>query len=86
MLATNASCMDFLERARVQNPDLTFIGSVMDQFRRMAELWKELEAVGGGFNATLEDLKDREKRTVIADKIREFADIYDTIFELFPKR
>jgi hypothetical protein len=85
MLATNASCMDFLERVREQNPDFVLVERVMDQFRRMKELWGELEAVGGGFNATLENLKDREKRTVIADKIREFADNYDKIFELFPK-
>jgi DNA-binding transcriptional MerR regulator len=85
ILATNASCLDFLERTRVQNPDLTFIGDVMNQFRRMAELWKELEAVGGGFNATLENLKDRANRKTIADKLREFPICYDRIEELLPK-
>lgn len=85
MLATNASCADFLERARIQNPDLLLIDGILAQFARMKEHWNALEAVGGGFNATLENLKDREKRKVIADKLREFAVCYDNISGLYPR-
>jgi hypothetical protein len=84
MLATNASCADFLQRARVQNPDLPLIADILEQFARMKELWSELEAVGGGFNTTLENLKDKGKQKIIADKIREFAVCYDKIGALFP--
>ena len=41
-----------------------------------------LEALGGGFNVTLEVLQDKEKREKIAAKIREFADVTDEIVRI----
>ncbi len=54
----------------------------------MAQMWggdntrndeDSLEALGGGFNVTLETLQDKEKRGKIAAKIREFAAVTDEI-------
>ncbi len=57
-------------------------------YRRYAEMWggennrndaDSLEALGGGFNVTLEALQDKARRDKIATKIREFADVTDEI-------
>ena len=44
-----------------------------------------LEAIGGGFNVTLEALQDKERRGKISTKIREFADVTDRILRLLSK-
>jgi len=41
-----------------------------------------LEAIGGGFNITLETLQNKEKRARIAAKIRECGDITDQILQV----
>jgi len=45
----------------------------------------KLEALGGGFNVTLETLQNKEKRNKIAAKIREFADVTDEILAVIKK-
>ena len=73
-LATNSGgCQGFLETALKLNPDLDYIKEIMLQYRKTGELWNELEALGGGFNVSLEALQDKKKAKAIADKIREFA-------------
>lgn len=83
-VATNGSCRCFLERALEYNPDMTFISEMLSIFEKLANLWSnDLESIGGGFNITLETLKDNRKRKAIADKIREMAICYDDIVSLF---
>lgn len=87
--ATNGSCChEFLKRARELNPDMGFLEEVSRLYRRMAEMWggegekndeDSLEALGGGFNVTLEALQDKERRGKIAAKLREFAVVTETI-------
>lgn len=84
-LATNGSCCHpFLKKAQELNPDLTFLAEVSRLYKRCEEMWnkdngKDLEAIGGGFNVTLEALQDKQHRTQIAAKLREFADVTDEI-------
>jgi len=92
VLATNGSCCHgFLEKARELNPDMGFLEEVSRLYRRTAEMWGQnndrndedsLEALGGGFNVTLEALQDKEKRGKIAAKIREFADVTEEILRV----
>lgn len=51
----------------------------MQEYRKTGELWNELEALGGGFNVSLEVLKEKEKAKAIADKIREFPVCLDRV-------
>lgn len=84
-LATNASCCHaFLEKAMELNPDLTFLKEVSALYKRCGEMWNhddgaDLEALGGGFNVTLEALQDKQRRSRIADKLREFARVTEEI-------
>lgn len=84
-LATNGCCChSFLQKAQELNPDLTFLEEVGRLYRRHEEMWnndngKDLEAIGGGFNVTLETLQNKEHRSKIAAKLREFAEVTDEI-------
>lgn len=84
-LATNSSCChDYLYKALQMNPDLKFIDKLHDLYHQMRRMWNEqngedLEAIGGGFNITLEALQDKKRRSRIAAKIREFADCTDNV-------
>jgi len=92
VLATNGSCChEFLKRARALNPDFGFLEEVSALYRRTAEMWggegshndaDSLEALGGGFNVTLEALQDKIKHGKIAAKIRECADVSDEILRV----
>ncbi len=88
VLATNGSCChEFLKRAQQLNPDMTYLEEVSCLYRRTADMWNndngtDLEALGGGFNVTLEALQDKERRAKIAAKIREFADVSDKIVDI----
>lgn len=92
VLATNGSCChEFLKRARELNPDMGFLEEVSALYRRTAQMWggdssqndaDSLEILGGGFNVTLETLQDKEKRSKIAAKIRECADMTDRILQV----
>lgn len=87
-LATNASCCHaFLEKAMQLNPDLAFLKEVSQLYRRCGEMWNndngtDLEAIGGGFNVTLEALQYEQRRSRIAAKLREFADVTDEIIRV----
>ena len=86
VLATNSSCCyEFLDRAEKLNPDFGFIGELYRLYHKMQNMWKKdadsLEAIGGGFNITLEALQDISRRSAIAAKIREFAACADEIVQ-----
>ena len=84
-MATNGSCCHgFLQRAMELNPDMDFLNEVSRLYHRLANIWnndngKDLEAIGGGFNVTLEALQDKERRKLIADTIRTCAAVNDEI-------
>ncbi len=84
-MATNGSCADaFLERAQELNPEFTFLEDVRKVYKRTAEIWNndngnDLEALGGGFNVTLKNLQDKDKRGKIAAKIREAAECMEKV-------
>lgn len=87
VLATNGSCChEFLNRAEKLNPDFTFIGKLHQLYYKMQQMWEKdpdgLEAIGGGFNITLEALQDKAMRHKIAAKIREFADCADEVVRI----
>ena len=46
---------------------------------------EDLEALGGGFNHTLANLQDEDKRRKIAAKLREIADTLDKVLVLLVK-
>lgn len=90
-LATNGSCChSFLEKARNLNPDMAFLDDVDKLYWKMANMWnnqngEDLEAIGGGFNVTLDALQKIEPRTKIVAKIREFAVCMDEIMQILTK-
>jgi DNA-binding transcriptional MerR regulator len=87
-MATNGSCChEFLKRARELNPDMTFLEEVSRLYKRTADIWNndngtDLEAIGGGFNVTLETLQNPQRRAKIAAKIREAAAVTDEIVRI----
>lgn len=87
VLATNGSCChEFLNRARRLNPDFTFIEKLDQIYSKMARMWEKdpdsLEAIGGGFNITLEALQDIPRRDRIVAKIRGFADCAEEVVRI----
>jgi hypothetical protein len=55
-------------------PGFGFLKQIGERYgKRLAELWGELETLGGGFNVTNEVMQDVEKRGQIADVVRECA-------------
>lgn len=92
VLATNGSCChDFLKRARELNPDMSYLEKVSELYRRTAQMWggdsnrndaDSLEALGGGFNVTLEVLQNKEKRGKIVSKLCECAECADEILQI----
>jgi hypothetical protein len=91
VLATNGSCChEFLKRARGLNPDMGFLEEVSRFYKRTGDIWnndngEDLEALGSGFNVTLEALQKKEKRNKIAAKIRECGDVVDEIVQALNK-
>jgi len=87
VLATNSGCgQGFLNKAQELNPDFTFLEDVRKQFSQTSQVWNDLEALGGGFNVTLEVLQDKNKRVNIAAKIREAADCMDEVVRILKQR
>ncbi len=88
VLATNGSCCpDFLRRAYELNPDMTYLEDIIALYRRIADIWhkdggNDLEALGGGFNITLEALQNPERREKIAARIRECGDIIEEVVKI----
>ena len=91
-MATNGSCCHgFLARARELNPDMVWLEDVSKLYQRTADIWnndsgKDLEALGGGFNVTLEALQDVDKRNAIAAKIREAGACIDEVLRIVCER
>jgi len=91
VLATNGSCCyGFLDRAKKLNPDMTFLDDIGNLYRRMGQIWNndngnDLEALGGGFNVTLEALQDEDRRAKIAARISECGDIIDEVVSIVNK-
>lgn len=91
VLATNGSCShEFLRRAYAHNPDMTFLKEVGLLYKKTEEMWhnqngEDLEALGGGFNVTLEALQNKDKRSRIAAKIRECGDVADEIMRVIKR-
>ena len=85
VLATNGSCChNFLKRAQELNPDMTYLDDISKLYKKTADMWnnqnsEDLEALGGGFNVTLEALQDTAKRSMIAAKLKELAGVTDEI-------
>jgi len=90
-LATNGSCVhNFLWRAQLLNPDMAFLDDISKLYQRTGKIWnddngEDLEALGGGFNVSLEVLQDKEKRGRIAAKIREAAVCMDEVVEILQR-
>jgi len=89
VLATNGSCIhNFLMRAKILNPDMTYLEDISKLYERTSHIWSKdnvtsnLEALGGGFNVTLEALQDKERRSKIAAKIREAAECMDEVLRI----
>lgn len=90
VLATNGSCChDFLDRAEKLNPDMAWLSELHKLYQKMADMWEKdpdgLEAMGAGFNITLEALKNREHRGKITAKIREYAAIADQVLAVLER-
>lgn len=87
-LATNSGgCRSFLEKTMEMNPDMTFIKDVISIYEKTGRCWNydngtDLEALGGGFNVTLEALRDKTRRKRIADKLRDCAACIDEVIEV----
>lgn len=90
-LATNSSCCHaFLDQALKLNPDLIFLKEIHGIYYKMQQMWNQqngmdLEAIGGGFNITLEALQDKQRRNKIASKIRKFAECADEVVAVLEK-
>lgn len=92
VLATNGCCChDFLRRANELNPDMTYLEDISLLYKRTADIWhddgpNDLEALGGGFNITLEALQTPERREKIAARIRECGGIIDEVVKILNKK
>ncbi|SEO01283.1 hypothetical protein SAMN04488134_103117 [Amphibacillus marinus] len=90
-LATNSGgCKGFLEQALELNPDMDFIGEIIDIYTETGQYWNndygtDLEAIGGGFNITLEALQNKENRPKIVSKLHDFAICMDEVVSLINK-
>jgi DNA-binding transcriptional MerR regulator len=84
-LATNSGgCKGFLEKTLKLNPDMVQIRDIISLYAKTGLYWNndngtDLETLGGGFNITLENLQDTNKRKRIADKLRDFASCMDNV-------
>jgi hypothetical protein len=73
-----------LKRTQKLNRDMTFLEEISRLYKRIGEMWNndngdDLEALGGGFNVTLDALQGKDRRGKIAAKLREFARVTDEI-------
>lgn len=88
VLATNGSCCyGYLDKAMELNPEFTWLSEVKDLYHRTGRMWNndngcDLEALGGGFNVTLEILQDKEKRAKIAEVIRNCGACMDEVLRI----
>jgi hypothetical protein len=91
-LATNSVAAPiFLDEVIKANPQYADMAQkVKEQYVKMGSqnnhteggVWKELENLGGGFNVTYDNIRDKEKRSKIAAKIRETADCINEVVRI----
>ncbi len=87
-LATNGSCAPgMLKKTMELNPDMMWLEDVIKLYERQVQIWmndngRDLEAIGGGFNVTLEALQDPEKRMRIAARYKECGANADKVAEI----
>lgn len=82
-LATNARHgTNFLHQAQEQNPDMTFIPELLSLLDENTAVWNELEALGGGFNCTIDTLHDHKKAENIANTILKLKNSNEKIIHL----
>lgn len=87
-MATNSGgALAFLDQLKRDYPQYKELAEkVAEQYTKTGNqeggLWKTLEDLGGGFNASLEALQDKERRRQIAEKIREAAACSDRVIAL----
>lgn len=87
-MATNGCCaVWFLKRVKQLNPQLQFVDEIIHQYEQIALIWerddgKDLEAIDAGFNITLETLKERSKRMIIANRLREAGDCLSRVNQI----
>ncbi len=91
ILATNGTCCHaFLNRAQKLNPDMTWISELHRLYRKMGDMWEKdpdgLEAMGAGFNITLQALRDQRSREKIAAKLREYAGLGDQVLAVLKQK
>lgn len=87
-LATNSGgSTHFLSKTLELNPDMTFIQEIIALYEKTGRYWNndngtDLEALGAGFNVTLEALQDPVRRREIAQKLRDFAHCMEEVVAL----
>lgn len=70
---------------------MTYLNDIIDLYKRMAAIWHnddgtDLEALGGGFNVTLETLQKPGRREKIAARIRECGDVIDEVVRILNEK
>ncbi len=81
--ATNGGCREFLTRAAELNPDMDFIDELDAIYVRQDELFKNIEAMGAGFDLSPAKLTDREFMGRVSETIREFETCCDEVLDVF---
>jgi len=87
-LATNSVAAPiFLDQIKRTHPEFAEMAEkIKRQYIKMGSgeggVWKELEDIGGGFNVTPDNLRDKEKRANIAAKIRKAAECTDEVMQI----
>ncbi len=88
MLGSNGQGMKYIKSIRVSQLTYTPRIRLSALYRSTQKKWggggenndpDNLEALGGGFNVTLEALQDRDRRSRIAAKLNEFAVCMDNV-------
>lgn len=72
--------------AEIDSRYFDMYNQILNQYVKMSNqdggVWKSLEDLGGGFNVVLDVMRDKEKRSQIATKIREAADCMDKVVKI----
>lgn len=69
---------------------MTWISELHWLYRKMGDMWEKdpdgLEAMGAGFNITLQALRDQRSREKIAAKLREYAGLGDQVLAVLKQK
>jgi len=68
-----------------QDANWDFIKEMSEIVAAMKKAYDELEAVGGAFNITLENLQNEDSRKLIAEKIRGIGAVQERVLDVFAK-